>query len=209
MINLRKMLYLLFFITTAFNLFITYSSSAKALPHKNFPIFNRTDKKTGVCVIAPSGTFPEDAELKVREFLPGSDEYNKTLLSIDSDRAENVQKLSIYDIKVIKNGKNIELNNNQNVIVRIPIPYEFDKNEVENLNIIYGENNDIPIEGSVVEVGSKAYFEFITNKLNQFNNITIIDKKSIFMTALVISISALIFAFIMSLFYNKKVAKPK
>lgn len=203
MVNLRKILYFVFFMIFALNLPVIYVYGDEPLSSESFPIFNRTDKKTGVWVIAPSGTYPKDAELKVTELLPNSEEYHKTISSIDCDKLINIQKLSIYNIKVIKNGKNIKLKNNQNVIVRIPIPYKFDKNEIEALNIIYGENNDIPIDGSVIEVDSKTYFEFITNKINQFNNITIIDKKSVFMTALVISITALIFIVIMILLHSK------
>ena len=174
----------------------------------NFPMFNKTDSATGISVLAPSGIYPQDATLKVSELDSNSNEYAKAISGLDSDKAKNVQKLNIYNIEVLKDGKDIELKENQTVVVRIPIPYSFDKNDIEALNIVYGDNNDIKISGTVTEIDGKPYFEFSTNKLNQFKNITIIDKKSIFTTVLVLTLTVAIIVMLIIL-YNKNKRKQQ
>lgn len=190
----KKILTFLIFISILFNISnkITFceellenTESTQQLQTSNNPVFNKRDEKTGVWVIAASGVYPFDAELRVNEIKPDSNEYQKIISGLDSEKAKNTQRLSIYDIEILKDGKDIELHDNQVVIVRIPIPYDFDKNEIEALSIIYGDNNDINLDGAITQVDGKSYFEFTTNNLKQFKNLAIIDTKSTFMTVIV------------------------
>lgn len=203
MINFKKFVLHSFFILILLNLTINCAYCSEN-SDDSYPMFKKTDSSTGISVLAPSGIYPKNAELKVTELEINSAEYEKAVSGLDSDKAKNVQKLNIYNIEVLENGKNIELKENQTVVVRIPIPYSFDKNDIEALNIVYGDNNDIKISGTVTEIDGKPYFEFSTNKLNQFKNITIIDTKNIFTTILVLTLTIAVIIILIILYQKNK-----
>ena len=185
--NIKKLLSILILLSMTF-----ITQLATFAQNEAYPEFNKTDSKTNINVHAKEGIYPKDAELFVNILHPDSAEYKKAISGLDSDKASYVQKINIYNISVQVNGNKVQLKEDQEVTIRIPAPYGFDKNEIEALNIIYGENNDIPVDGYMVEIDNKPYFEFTTHSLNNFEHIALIDKKSVGLTIFVFLVVSLI-----------------
>lgn len=117
-------------------------------PELNINEIRLTDDTSGVTVIAPAGTIPENTTLAVEIVNNESELYNsiKTLLGSDYERFE------AYDIKLFCNGEGVDPYGT--IQVKLPIPKGYDETRTDVIRI---ENSSY----SVIEADAEDGYALI------------------------------------------------
>lgn len=138
--------------------------------------FNRQDNDSGVWVEAPNGVFPENSKLIVQTLNYTPEEYEKVLAGLDEDKKQIAERIKLFEIHVVDSENNIIQPNTNNglVTVRIPIPDDFDKDDLEVYRVLF-DLPDSEFDEYVVTIDNKHYCEF---KTDHFSPYALVDKKS-------------------------------
>ncbi len=139
-------------------------------------VFNCQDNDSGVWVEAPAGVFPENSKLIVQTLNYDPEEYEKVLTGLDEDKKQMAERLKLFEIHVIDSSGNIIQPNTDYglVTVRIPIPDDFDKDDLEVYRVLFNLP-DSEFDEYVVTIDNKHYCEF---KTDHFSPYALVDKKS-------------------------------
>lgn len=153
------------------------SESQKSGKQYGVPLaFNRQDNDSGVWVEAPNGVFPESSKLVVQTLNYDPEEYEKVLQGLDEDKKQIAERIKLFEIHVVDSDGNIIQPNTAYglVTVRIPIPDDFDKGDLEVYRVLF-DLPDSEFEEYVVTIDDKHYCEF---KTDHFSPYALVDKKS-------------------------------
>lgn len=137
--------------------------------------FNQRDPSTNLWIEAPSGVFPEGSKLIVEKFSDDSPGYERIFYDLDEDKKQMAQRLKLFEIHVTDiNGNIIQPNTNNGLVtVRIPVPDDFDIDDLEVYRVLFDLPDD-EFNEYVVTINDNHYCEF---KTNHFSPYALIDKK--------------------------------
>ena len=152
--------------------------------------FVQIDPITNLWVEAPAGVFPKGSRLVVRKIPHGSEEYEKVINGLDEDKKQIAEKLLLFEIYVVDlNGNIVDPNTDNGLItVRIPVPDDFDKEDLEVYRILFDLPDD-DFDEYVVTINSNTYCEF---KTDHFSHYAFIDKKNQNNFVIIISVISLL-----------------
>lgn len=127
--------------------------------------FNQQDKATKVWVLADYGVFPYKSKLSVKD-MNEEENYNLVLAILDDDQKNVMERIKFYDIKVLDRFGNVSQPNGK-VTVRLPIPHNFDENDLKALKVTDAQDEVFENE-KVVNVDGVNYLEFETNHFSYY-----------------------------------------
>lgn len=136
--------------------------------------FNARDAETGIWITAEEGVFPKDVKLVVKELSTDSSDYEDVVAALDTTKKEIAERMKIFDISV-KDGQGNDVNPDNafgKATVRIPVPEDFDKDDLEVYRILYG-SEDAEFTEEIVKIDGVRYCEF---KTDHFCPYVLVDK---------------------------------
>ncbi len=147
-----------------------------ATPETDHIVFSQQDSNSKVWVEAPAGVFPKNSKLIVQTLNYDPEEYEKVLEGLDEDKKQTAERLKLFEIHVINSdGDIIQPTTDYGLVtVRIPIPDDFDKDDLEVYRVLF-DLPDSEFDEYVVTIDNKHYCEF---KTDHFSPYALIDKKS-------------------------------
>ena len=160
---------------------------------------NQRDPATNLWVEAPAGVFPGGARLVVQKFSDDSPGYERIFYDLDESKKQMAERLNLFEIHVVdKNGDIIQPNSDVGLVtVRIPVPDDFDLDDLEVYRVLFDLPDD-EFNEYVVTINSNHYCEF---KTNHFSPYALIDKKSDSTPIKIIVISSFFIIFILFIIF--------
>ena len=133
------------------------------------------DTATGIQVSAPEGVIQPWCKLVVDEIYPDTDEYNDAYNKLDNEKNAITEYCKLYEIHLEnQDGNIIQPNTSKELVtVRIPVPDNYDLNELEIYRI--NEDTDDSLDENVVNISNKNYCEY---RVDHFNTYIMIDKNT-------------------------------
>ena len=141
--------------------------------------FYQIDDNTGIRVHAPAGVFPANSHILVKKLEHGSknndldDNYKKAVENLDKENKKKIEKINLYSVKVVDDNSNV-LQPNGEVTIMLPVPENFNENDLEALRIMSGK--DTSFSSNIVEIDGKKYCAFVTDHFSIYG---LIDKLTV------------------------------
>ena len=184
-----------------------YVEWAKGKARAYHPEFSATDKATGVQVQADMGKFVDGVSLTVSKLNKDTDSYNTTFSNVDTHIKDQIENIDIYSVSIVdRNGNTVQPEDGVGLVkLRIPIPQDFDKDDLSALYIAYGNYNDEKSKGTIVNLNGNDYYEF---EVKHFSDYALVDQlttyEKMFWPIVLISVIVLAVIIISIVLYNKK-----
>ncbi len=133
------------------------------------PAFSEEDKETLVKVEAPAGVFPENSHLKVKKLSSKTFEYEKTFKGLDKNIKSMSEKNLLFEISIVDGSGNLVQPNTEYGLatVKIPIPEDFDKNDLQVYRIQYVFPDD-SFNEHVIQENGRHYCRFQTDHFSPY-----------------------------------------
>lgn len=116
------------------------------------------DEETGIIIKAESGVIPFGAKILVNRLDKmknnQGENYEEAMKNLDEDKEKNMEKAVFYSIDLVDDN-NEEVQPNGNVEVMLPIPDDFDENDIKVFRVI--EDKDIEYGKEIAVIRGVRY----------------------------------------------------
>ncbi len=154
-----------------------FKSSSVAKKDENEAVFDAVDSESGIMVHADKNVFPKGAKLSVKKIVfkdvMTKDEYKDLIKNLDGKYRGQIEKISMWDIKIVdENGESVHPNG----MAKIMYPIDENMNEEDLKSLRVNENKDTNFEYEITEVGGRKYCSYY---VDHFSFYCLIDTFSV------------------------------